>query len=205
MPRNSIYDVTEVRKYLNENRDFFVSLTTTRLNDPQLKEYTAGLIPLLYRNRLWLTKESSISVIYRWRTSDFEPALNYEEIRTFIVDNKELVEPYLPVSRKAYTTIEHSQQNTTFNENADAIAMADLSMMVIGGFIAAAGMLAVVIAFAVLNAATFGIPGVVVASVGIAASLSGMGLFAAGGCRGCQAHSEPSFDISDNSMTFNQL
>lgn len=53
-------------------------------------------------------------------------------------------------------------------------------MMVLGGFIAAAGIAAVAIAFTVLNVATFGIVGLVVAGIGVAAALSGVGLFATG-------------------------
>ena len=55
--------------------------------------------------------------------------------------------------------------------------------MVLGGFIAAAGIAAVAIAFTVLNAATFGIAGLIVAGVGIAAGLTGFGLFAMGSCK----------------------
>lgn len=57
-------------------------------------------------------------------------------------------------------------------------SMTNISMVVLGGFIAAAGIAAVAIAFTVLNAATLGIPGLVTAAIGAAAVLSGIGLFA---------------------------
>ena len=56
---------------------------------------------------------------------------------------------------------------------------ASISMVVLEGFIAVAGIAAVAVAFAVLNAATFGIAGLIVAGVGAAATLCGVGLFAA--------------------------
>lgn len=56
----------------------------------------------------------------------------------------------------------------------------NISMMVLGGFIAVAGVATVALAFTVLNAATFGVAGLVTAGVGIAAVLSGIGLFATG-------------------------
>ena len=67
---------------------------------------------------------------------------------------------------------------------------ANFSMMILGGFIAAVGIAAVAIAFTVLNAATFGIAGLVVAGVGIVATLSGIGLFATGAYKNRQATSE---------------
>lgn len=54
------------------------------------------------------------------------------------------------------------------------------SMQILGGFIAAIGSAAVATAFVALNAATFGIAGLVAAGLGVAAILGGVGLFAAG-------------------------
>ncbi|KTC86101.1 MULTISPECIES: hypothetical protein [Legionella] len=56
----------------------------------------------------------------------------------------------------------------------------NISMQILGGFIAALGVAAVAIAFTALNAATLGIPGLVVAGLGAAAILGGVGLFAFG-------------------------
>lgn len=56
----------------------------------------------------------------------------------------------------------------------------NISMMVLGGFIAAAGIAAVAIACTLLNAASFGIAGLVLAGLGVAAALTGVGLFASG-------------------------
>ncbi|MCL9686757.1 hypothetical protein MJ258_04460, partial [Legionella sp. EUR-108] len=64
--------------------------------------------------------------------------------------------------------------------NTDSSSLSNISMMILGGFIATAGIAAVAIAFTVLNAATLGIPGIVVACIGVAAALSGIGLFATG-------------------------
>lgn len=56
-------------------------------------------------------------------------------------------------------------------------SMSNISMMVLGGFIAVAGIAAIAIAFTVLHAATLGIP-VLLAGAGMAAVLTGCGLFA---------------------------
>jgi len=63
-------------------------------------------------------------------------------------------------------------------EETNSLSMSNISMMVLGGFIAVAGIAAIAIAFTVLNAATLGIPGLLLAGVGIAAVLAGCGLFA---------------------------
>jgi hypothetical protein len=55
----------------------------------------------------------------------------------------------------------------------------NISMMVLSGFIAAAGIVAVAIAFTLLSGAAFGPAGFVVAGIGAAGALAGVGLFAA--------------------------
>lgn len=62
-------------------------------------------------------------------------------------------------------------------------------MQVLGGFIAVAGIAAVATAFVLLNASTFGL---VVAGIGAAAVLWGIGLFATTGtCRNGSSFHEP--------------
>ncbi len=61
-----------------------------------------------------------------------------------------------------------------------------LSMMVLGGFIAAVGVASVAIAFTLLNGTTFGVAGLIVAGLGIGALVSGLGLFATGVCKNRQ-------------------
>lgn len=77
-------------------------------------------------------------------------------------------------------------------------SMMGISMMVLGGFIAAAGITAVAIAFTLLNAATFGAAGLAVAIVGVAATLSGVGLFATGAYKNKQTTSDDSLKFSEN-------
>lgn len=59
-------------------------------------------------------------------------------------------------------------------------AFSNLNMQILGGFIAVLGVAAVAVAFTALNAATLGIGGLVLAGIGIAATLAGVGLFAVG-------------------------
>ncbi|WP_165475053.1 ankyrin repeat domain-containing protein [Legionella yabuuchiae] len=58
--------------------------------------------------------------------------------------------------------------------------LGNISMMIWGGFIAAVGISAIAVAFTVLNVDTIGTTGIALATMGIAATLSGVGLFAAG-------------------------
>ena len=69
-------------------------------------------------------------------------------------------------------------------------------MFILSGFITALGVVAVAVAFVALNAATFGIAGVVVATVGAGAMLAGVGLFAktANGANGVEANEIPEND-----------
>ncbi|MGX8737613.1 hypothetical protein [Legionella pneumophila] len=76
--------------------------------------------------------------------------------------------------------------------------MSNISMMVIGGFIAAAGITAIAIAFTVLNAATFGVAGLLVTGLGVAATLSGAGLFATGAYKHLHTIGEDSLGLSGN-------
>lgn len=52
-----------------------------------------------------------------------------------------------------------------------------ISMSILSGFIIGAGVAAVALAFTVLNAATFGLAGIIAASLGAAALLGGLGIF----------------------------
>lgn len=75
-----------------------------------------------------------------------------------------------------------------------------ISMMVLGGFIAAVGIAAIAVAFAVLNAATCGIAGVVTVSIGAAATLSGVGLFGTGAYKKSQVFDEQNDEQMSNAI-----
>lgn len=80
----------------------------------------------------------------------------------------------------------------------DSSSKMNISMMVLGGFIAALGIAAVAVAFTVLNAATLGVPGLVVAGIGMAAVLSGIGLFAVGTYK--NRTTSPPEELADDSV-----
>lgn len=60
-----------------------------------------------------------------------------------------------------------------------------ISMQILGGFMAVTGVATVALAFVILNAATFGLAGLIAAGVGTAGILGGVGLFAVGASRSC--------------------
>lgn len=74
----------------------------------------------------------------------------------------------------------------------------DINMMVLGGFIAVAGIAAVAIAFTVINTASFGAAGLAVAIVGVAATLAGVGLFATEFYTNRQTTTNESLNFSGN-------
>jgi hypothetical protein len=75
----------------------------------------------------------------------------------------------------------------------------NISMMVLGGFIAVVGVAVVALAFILLNAATGGITGLVIAGIGTAAALSGIGLFAFGSQGNNQPNSQDTLDFFETS------
>ena len=98
------------------------------------------------------------------------------------------------VKEQRKQTKEPQPQQAEVNINSSPIT--NISLMVLSGFIAAVGITAVAIAFTVLNAATFGIAGIVVATIGVTLALSGMGLFAASAYKNRQKKDEASVPVS---------
>jgi uncharacterized membrane protein len=86
----------------------------------------------------------------------------------------------------------------SYSKTEKQTSTANISMLVLSGFIAAAGVAAVAIAFTVLNAATFGVSGLVVAIGGTAAALIGAGFFASGACNNKPRINDESMDYSAN-------
>lgn len=95
----SVPTIEEVREFIKENESFF----KTPIQDQEkfrkfysdinaiedISQYSESLIKLLYKHTQRLTKESVTPVVYSWRKEDFEPALQHEAIRQFIMDNKD--------------------------------------------------------------------------------------------------------------------
>ena len=67
-------------------------------------------------------------------------------------------------------------------------------MMVLGGFITCVGIAAVASAFTLLVAVTLGTAGLVIASVGAAAVLAGVGLFGTGAYKNYHANPDITLD-----------
>ncbi|MCL9682755.1 hypothetical protein [Legionella maioricensis] len=78
--------------------------------------------------------------------------------------------------------------------------MMNIGMQVLGGFIALVGCAAVTTAFVLLNAATFGIPGLIVAGLGVAFVLGGVGLFARGTSQKNQTEPDVTIDFSEEQL-----
>jgi hypothetical protein len=72
----------------------------------------------------------------------------------------------------------HENQDDNIRTQRRPPVLCNLNMQILSGFIAVLGVAAIAIAFTALNAATFGIAGLVLAGIGSAATLAGVGLFA---------------------------
>ncbi len=123
------------------------------------------------------------------------PSVTHESIRPPVA-SRTITSP--GVSSNRISTEPNLDVNSAQTEETPSSSTANISMMVLGGFIAAMGVAAVAIAFTLLNAATFGIPGLVVAGIGVAAVLSGIGLFASGVYKNRPTIAENSFDYPRN-------
>ena len=106
-------------------------------------------------------------------------------------DKKYLKLEVVSTGGKVYFTDKFAQQNQIpleidipkdeLNKSAETRHFFNtINMQVLGGFIAVLGAAAVAVAFIALNAATFGLPGLIMAAVGIAALVAGIGFFIAG-------------------------
>lgn len=139
--------------------EFFTPLQYVRIND-------SSMYKLLYNKTDKPVLEIELAPEVTEFTNDVSPLLPiYEpEDEPLEVDNN----------------IESPKRIYSQPQNATTPAIMDISMHVLGGFMAALGCAAVATAFIFLNAATLGITGLVVASLGTASILAGIGLFGMG-------------------------
>ena len=91
----------ETLEFINNNKSFFTTPLSVEGQKEfqqfyqdenaieQIADYSQKLTDLLYKYAQQLSKDSSKAVIYSWRKGDFGPALEHEEVRQFIIDNKD--------------------------------------------------------------------------------------------------------------------
>lgn len=91
----------ETRDFINKNISFFITpLSEKRQKKFQkfytnadaidkIADYSQKLMAILYKCTQKLSQDSSTPVIYAWQKGNFEPALEHEEVRQFIMDNKD--------------------------------------------------------------------------------------------------------------------
>lgn len=115
-----------------------------------------------------------------------------EEIDTLYKGLKDYVSKEIKDTPEVLPIVQNARSSSTMN----------ISMMVLSGFIATVGIAAVAVSFTMLNAATLGIPGLVIAGLGIAATLSGIGLFSTAICKPGTTTSE-TLAISTKDIYFN--
>ncbi|STX81440.1 Uncharacterised protein [Legionella busanensis] len=69
-------------------------------------------------------------------------------------------------------------------------SLKNINMQILGGFIGVLGLTTVAVAFVVFNASTFGVPGLVIAGIGVTTALLGFGLFKLGSYKNGQKNSD---------------
>jgi hypothetical protein len=99
--------------------------------------------------------------------------------------------PQVEEQRKQTQDLQPQQAEVDINYSP----ITNISLMVLSGFIASVGITAVAIAFSALNAAIFGIAGIIVATIGVTTALSGMGLFAVSAYKHRQKTDENSMPV----------
>jgi hypothetical protein len=103
------------------------------------------------------------------------------------VDIDDLVSVELRIENLTSDEVQNPNANKSIINTSPEPLLSNITMQILGGFIVAAGIAAIAIAFVALNAATFGVAGLVTAGVGIGLLLGGFGLFATGTYRSCQS------------------
>lgn len=83
-----------------------------------------------------------------------------------------------PLHESEQSHLNKKIETDTNTHNNTPHSFSNIRMQVLGGFIAVLGISAIAISFVALNAATFGIVGLVCAGVGVALLLTGVGFFA---------------------------
>ncbi|CEG58389.1 hypothetical protein [Legionella fallonii] len=91
----------ETNDFINKNKSFFTTPLTekgqkefqqfyTNANAiAKIADYSQQLMAILYKHGQQLNEDSVTPVVYAWRKGDFAPALEHEEVRQFIMDNKD--------------------------------------------------------------------------------------------------------------------
>ncbi|NDH69461.1 MAG: hypothetical protein EBY22_16515, partial [Gammaproteobacteria bacterium] len=97
-----------------------------------------------------------------------------ETLNTF----KPIIQEVINVQQRG--VIDHQRLNNMYDQVVQTPRLSGINMQILGGFIAVLGAGAIAVAFVALNIATFGAAGIVVAGIGVAALLTGCGLFRLG-------------------------
>jgi kynureninase len=104
-------------------------------------------------------------------------------------ENPDLFTQSASYSEKANCSEEDESSTSTDKTNKYEFlntSFSNIDFQIISGFMFAAGALAIAVAFTVLNAASCGVAGLVVGGLGVAAVLTGIGLFKTGYERNCK-------------------
>ena len=102
------------------------------------------------------------------------------------IDNQRLQrDEYLANRRQRLKLAREGKTRTTSDSSNTSI-----SMMILGGFISVVGITAVALAFAVSNAATLGVPSLLLAIVGVSTIIAGIGLFSSQALKNTYANQE---------------
>ncbi|MGC1183311.1 hypothetical protein [Legionella sp.] len=210
------YNLNTNQATLLDSRPWFISLFyPTSAMEHELKKGITSIYGSVIASNMSFKKEYQgvqLNDVYcgAWTTrnildlsgsSENGPTSMDEQKNKYKSNNEaEVVNANLKLLNKSANNIDDASQNSTHNtieHHNISLSMINISMLVLSGFMAVVGCAAVATAFVLLNAATFGVPGVIVAGLGIASALTGVGLFAIDTYKNRQKHSE-----LDNSTDF---
>lgn len=177
------------------NREDYIKKFLAVINEFKKNDLLPTLISIGHEQSPWSEEiTGQVSSIKEVESTDSHNDL----FKSIIGQELHNIKKELIAADKADELLKSSAVQASHMQEKNSSSMSNISMMVLGGFIAAAGVAAVAIAFTVLNTATFGMAGLVVAGIGVAAALSGVGLFATGAYKNKNTTSDLSLDRSNN-------
>lgn len=112
----------ETQEFINKNKSFFTTPLTPKGQkefrqfyqdadaEDIISNYSRKLISLLYKNTKKIKENTTTPVIYSWLKNDFAPALEHEEVRQFIMDNRD--DPAVVMWRNKKPEIELNKPET---------------------------------------------------------------------------------------------
>ncbi|WED43362.1 NfeD family protein [Legionella cardiaca] len=154
------------------NKEAHIKTILTGLKKIKKNDLLPTLVAIGHESSPW-----SEDIMEQVTFKEVESTDNHYDLFKSIIDEKfKTLKDELPFHERLENVSPLPEASSPAMNNTSP-AMSNISMLVLDGFIFTLGIAAIAVAFTVLNAATFGVGGLIVAGLGVAAALTGFGLF----------------------------